>query len=77
MTSTDMTSIDTGDVRDEMHEHAVADAVSESADDRIDVVTVFPRLVDLDDCSLDEQIAAYRSTLDQLKAELDGLRTVS
>lgn len=76
MTSIDMASADSR-VRDDMHDHAVTDAVAESTDGRIDVGTVFPRLADLDDRSLDEQIAAYRSTLDQLKAELDGLRTVS
>lgn len=77
MPSTDMTSTDTGDMRDDTLGHAVTDAVAEPTDGRIDVVTVFPRLADLDDRSLDEQIAAYRSMLDQLKAELDGLRTVS
>ncbi|MBT1176726.1 hypothetical protein [Bifidobacterium callimiconis] len=56
---------------------APAASTTEPADDRLDVSSEFPRLSGLDERSFDDQIAAYRSVLDQLKAELDGLRIES
>lgn len=57
--------------------HDTGAVTAETADGPVDISSEFPRLAGLDDRSFDEQIAAYRSVLDQLKAELDGLRVES
>ncbi|OXM99432.1 hypothetical protein [Bifidobacterium vansinderenii] len=57
--------------------HDTGTVTAETADGPVDISSEFPRLAGLDGHSFDEQIAAYRSVLDQLKAELDGLRVES